>query len=531
MIQSTMNPGNFRITYTTPNTPPELEAMHAAFDDAVAAHRANLKREFPPVIGFEKKTGSASHIDSINPSKTAEILHRFGVFPVAALDDLVTLSSKAQKSWAARPWQDRVTIMRRAANVIRERKMAIAAAVCLEVGKNRFESLGDVEEAADLLDYYAAQVESADGFFKPLMSLLPGERTGSYLRPYGVFAVIAPFNFPVALAAGMAGAAMLGGNSVILKPSEDTPWSGQLLLETMRDAGVPEGVFQICQGTGEGVGSALVRHRLVAGVAFTGSARTGMEIHRQCSSGRWVKPCLMELGGKNGAIIMPDADLDDAAEGCVKSIFGLSGQKCSALSRVIVHATIKDRFVAKLVERAGNWRVADATSRECNLGPVINASSLARAGRTLALAGTNGGKILYRHENRDPALPGGCYVMPAIAELPPEHELMQQELFLPFAGITTVNSFDEAITVLNNTDFGLTAGIFSRDDSHIARFFDQAEAGVLYANRRTGATTGAWPGVQSFCGWKASGASGKGGCGPYYVSQFMREQSRTSMPF
>lgn len=524
-----MNQPNFRITYTTPNTPEELESMHAAFDDAIATHRGQLKREFSPVTGYDTKTGASSHIDSINPSRTTEVLHRFGAFPVAAIDDLVNLSSKAQKSWAARPWQGRTTIIRAAARVIRERRMHLAAAVCLETGKNRFEALGDVEEAADLLDYYASQVESADGFFKPLMSLLPGENTGSYLRPYGVFAVIAPFNFPVALAAGMAGAAMLGGNSVILKPSEDTPWSGQLLLDVMRDAGVPEGVFQVCQGTGTAVGSALVRHRLIAGVAFTGSVKTGMEIHRQCSGGRWIKPCLMELGGKNGAIIMPDADLDQAAEGCVKSIFGLSGQKCSALSRLIVHTAIKDRFTEKLLSRAATWKVADAASRDCNLGPVINATSVARAGRALALAGTNGGKILYRHENRDSAMPAGHYVMPAIAELPPDHELMQQELFLPFAGLTTVNSLDEALAVLNNTDFGLTAGIFSRDEQDVSRFFDEAEAGVLYANRRTGATTGAWPGVQSFCGWKASGASGKGGCGPWYVSQFMREQSRTSM--
>ena len=530
---------NFKITYTTTNSPANLAAMNDGFDAAIAQQRTKLHQEFSPVIGYGKKVGAWGHLDSINPSNTSEMLHRFGSFPVSALDEMVSLAVNAQKSWGAESWQNRVAVVRRAAAVIRERKMQLAAAVCLEVGKNRFESLGDVEEAADLLDYYAAQVESSDGYFSKLMSLLPGEETGSFLRPYGVFAVIAPFNFPVALAAGMAGAALLGGNSVILKPSEDTPWTGELLLGVMGDAGIPEGLFQVCQGPGDTVGAALVAHRDISGVAFTGSVNTGMAIHRQCASGRWIKPCLMELGGKNGAIIMPSANIDAAVEGCIKSAFGLSGQKCSALSRIIVHHDIKREFTARLLEFAATWKVGDATARDCNLGPVINAASVLRGERALALAKTRGGKILYRHEtcsagmnvnvdgNLDAAR--GHYVMPVIAELDPNHELMRQELFLPFAGLTTCHSLDEALGILNNTDFGLTAGIFSNEDTEILQFFDEAEAGVLYANRKTGATTGAWPGVQSFCGWKASGASGKGGCGPHYVAQFMREQSRTRM--
>lgn len=505
--------------------------MEKAFEAAISAQRKNLGMEFPAVIGYGKKIGSVEHIDSINPSNTSEHLHRFGAFPLAALDEMVDLSTKAQKSWAAQSWEDRITVVRRAASIIRSRRMELSAAVCLEAGKNRIESFGDVDESADLLDYYADQVVAAGGHFRPLKSLLPNEETGSFLRPYGVFAVISPFNFPAALAAGMSGAAILGGNSVILKPSEETPWTGELLLGVMRDSGLPEGVFQICQGRGQSIGAALVSHRGIAGVAFTGSVKTGMEIHRTCGSGRWIKPCLMELGGKNGAIIMPSANLDEAAEGCVKSAFGLTGQKCSALSRIMVHADIRKEFTTKLLERAATWKVAEASAADCGLGPVINSAGVARNERAIALASTNGGKIIYRHENcadRLP-LPAGHYVMPTFAELDPNHDLMQQELFLPFAGLTEVRSLDQALAILNHTDFGLTAGIFSRDDSDITRFFDEAEAGVLYANRKTGATTGAWPGVQSFCGWKASGASGKGGCGPYYVEQFMREQSRTRM--
>ncbi len=503
--------------------------MLKEFELALSTHRANLGNEFSAVIGYEKKIGSVDHFDSINPSNINERLHRFGAFPLAALDEMVDLATKAQKSWAAQSWQDRITVVRRAAAIIRSRRMELSAAVCLEAGKNRIESFGDVDESADLLDYYADQVVASGGHFRPLKSLLPNEETGSFLRPYGVFAVISPFNFPAALAAGMSGAAILGGNSVILKPSEETPWVGELLLGVMRDSGLPEGVFQICQGRGPSIGAALVGHRGIAGIAFTGSVKTGMEIHRACGSGSWVKPCLMELGGKNAAIIMPSANLDDAAEGCVKSAFGLSGQKCSALSRIIIHAEIRKEFTTKLLERAATWKVAEASAADCGLGPVINAAGVSRNERAIALASTNGGKIIYRHENRSDNLPAGHYVMPTFAELDPNHELMQQELFLPFAGLAEIRSLDQALSILNQTDFGLTAGIFSQNDSDITHFFDEAEAGILYANRKTGATTGAWPGVQSFCGWKASGASGKGGCGPYYVEQFMREQSRTRM--
>ena len=520
---------SLRITYTTPHTAAELEAMNTAFDAAVTHHRSRLGIHYPPQDANQRTLHAHHAFPSVNPANLDETLHWFDEFPLDQLDTIMDQARAAQNHWGALPWQRRVEYLRRVATGIRDRLMPLASAVALESGKNRFESLGDVAEAADLIDYYADELSAADGYYRPLGSLLPGEQTGSWMRPYGVFVVISPFNFPVALAVGMSSAALLGGNTVVFKPSEETPWCGQLIAEVMHASGLPEGVFQICHGRGEVVGRALVNHPVTAGVAFTGSVTTGREIHRACTSGRWHKPCLMELGGKNGAIIMPSANLDEAALGCVKSVFGLSGQKCSALSRIIVHHDIKADFLHKLCHVAQNWLVSEPTRRTSNLGPVINAAAVQRAERAHALATTNGGSIIYHHSNVDSSLPKGHYVMPVFAELPVTHELMLQELFVPFAGIATVHSLDEAIATLNHSDFGLTAGCFSQDEHDIQRFLHEAEAGVLYVNRPTGATTGAWPGVQSFCGWKASGSSGKGGCGPWYVSQFMREQSHTRM--
>lgn len=339
------------------------------------------------------------------------------------------------------------------------------------------------------------------------------------LRPYGVFAVIAPFNFPMALATGMAGAALLAGNAVVLKPSDSAPHSGEVLREVLEAAGLPDGVFGLVHGDGR-VGEALSKQPLVDGVAFTGGSAVGRRLQQAMLSGRYPRPCLMELGGKNGALVTASADVDAAVEGCARSAFGLSGQKCSALSRVFVEKSLHRDFVERLVARAAALKVGDPSQRDVFLGPVINARAVARFEAAAASAPEvlHGGRVL-----------GGNFVAPTIVSAPRGHALTRDELFLPFVTVDSFTSFDEALERLNEVDFGLTAGIFSRDEGELARFFDEAEAGVLYANRKTGATTGAWPGVQSFCGWKASGSTGRGGCGPFYVSQFAREQSRTRM--
>ncbi len=410
--------------------------------------------------------------------------------------------------------------------MIRDRKYELAALMSLEVGKSRLEAMGDAEESADLIDYYCQQVEDADGFVRTMSRITPVERNTDVLRPYGVFACIAPFNFPLALSAGMSSAALAAGNAVVYKPAEDTPWTGLKLYEIYRDAGVPPGVFNLLIGRREDIGDPLWQHPGIDGVVFTGSKQVGMRIHSGLS-GRWIKPCLLELGGKNAAVVLASADLDAAAEGVMRSAFSLQNQKCSATSRVYVQREATAPFLDRLLEKTRAIRMGDPSERDVFFGPVINERSVQRFEQAVAQARSEGRVLLGGARLRGDRFDRGHFVAPTIAQLPLSSSLFEEELFVPFLAVGEVADLDQALAETNRVEYGLTAGIFSGSPADVTRFFDEVEAGVCYANKRTGATTGAWPGAQAFCGWKGSGSSGKGGCGPYYVAQFMREQSRT----
>lgn len=518
---------NFKITYSALNA--DMSEIHKAFDQTVTAVRAELGKEIPSIInGKAIKTSTLNQ--KFNPANTSELIASYHVVDASHLDEAFQAAKAAQKKWAATTWQERVRITEKAAEIIRERRMKIAVLMTFEVGKNRMESLGDAEESADLLSYYAQQMVEANGFIKPLGKLSPNEDTRDVLRPYGVFAVLAPFNFPMALGAGMASAAILGGNSAILKPSDDAPSSAYELYLAYRDAGLPEGVLQIVFGKGPDLGVAMTQHPMCDGVAFTGSKAVGMSIIRHMNSGAFAKPVLVELGGKNPTFITASANLDKAAQGCMKSAFGLSGQKCSALSRIYIHESVYESFVEKLVAQAKTVTIGDPAKQENYMGPVISAKTVERHLQAAADA-KKIGKILHGGTDlrQKPEFKNGHFAEPTIVEVPADSRHFKDEFFSPFIAVTKFTDLKEAITLANQSEYGLTAGIFTEDKGEIEYFMDHIEAGILYANRATGATTGAWPGVQSFCGWKGSGATGKGGCGPYYVSQFMREQSRTIM--
>src|SRR5256884_1027830 len=266
-----------------------------------------------------------------------------------------------QRDWARRPWRDRLAILRRAASLIRERKFELAAIMALEVGKSRLESMGDAEESADLIDYYGQELEDANGFERQMAKVTAVERNTDVLRPYGVFACIAPFNFPLALSTGMSAAALMTGNAVVYKPAEDAPWTGLKLYEVYREAGVPPGAFNYIPGTGEVTGEALWRHPGIDGVVFTGSKAVGMHIYRGLSQ-QWIKPCLLEMGGKNAAIGMDSADLDAAAEGVMRSAFGLQNQKCSATTRVYVQRRGGGAFFEELIAETPTLRRGGPTA-------------------------------------------------------------------------------------------------------------------------------------------------------------------------
>ena len=428
----------------------------------------------------------------------------------------------AAASWRATPYAERCNLMRVVAEGIGGRHLGLAAVASMEAGKSRTESILEVQEAIDLITTYADLMEANDGYVRPLDSFVAEERNTDVLRPYGVFAVIAPFNFPVALAINMSAAALIAGNTVVLKPSEEAPRTGAILGEIARQANLPPGVFNVVHG-GPQTGRALVEAP-VDGVAFTGSAAVGREIARAMQEGAYARPALTEMGGKNPAIITANADLDVAAEGVARAAYGLSGQKCSACSRAIVEDAVHDEFVERLVAFTTGLAAGDPAERDAFLGPVVNDQSVARFDEAVAAARADGA-VDTGGGRPDRA---GNFVEPTVVSgLPPGHRLELEELFLPFVTVTRVKSLDEALEAANAPVYGLTAGIFSEDEAETERFLDEIEAGVVYVNRRAGATTGAWPGTQTFCGWKSSGSTGKGGLGPYYLPQFMREQSRT----
>ena len=512
-----------KITYTA--TPEQIEAMHQAFDEALEHVRRDLGATYPMIInGVERKGRGSFEVRA--PADHDLLLGRFQNGTRKDIEDAVAAAKAAYPAWSGLPYTERVAILRRAAERIRERKFRLAALLILEAGKNRAEAIGEVEEGADLIDAYADQMAENNGFERQLDSLDPDERNRSVLRPFGVWAVLAPFNFPHALSAGMSAGALVAGNTVVYKPASATPIAGYELARVFVDAGLPNGVFNFVTGAGEEVGEPLAHHPDVDGVVFTGSKEVGLELFKEFSTD-YPKPCITEMGGKNPTIVTRHADLAKAVEGVARSAFGFSGQKCSACSRVYVERPVYDEFMERLTKRANELKVGDPSEREVYVGPVIDERAVERftEATTLADGGTirTGGERLTAGDYKR-----GTYVTPTVVDgLDPEHELFKRELFLPFVVVAPVDSLDQAITLANDTEYGLTAGIFTEERAEIDRFFDHIEAGVVYANRKGGATTGAWPGCQSFCGWKASGSTGKGGLGPYYVQQFMREQSRT----
>jgi len=514
-----------KITYATLSA--DNEELQSSFDAAVERARASLGQAYPMIIGAEERTATETFEDR-SPIDTDLVVARFPVGARADVRDAIAAARAAYPGWRDTPWRDRLAVLRRAADIISDRQFDYAALMALEVGKTRLEALGDVEETADLVRYYGDEFEKADGFVKPLGSLSPSERTRSILRPYGVFGIISPFNFPMALAGGPAAGALIAGNTVVLKPSSDAPLLAWKFGEALRDAGVPPGVFNLVTGPGETVGAELQENPGIDGMVFTGSYEVGMKLYRSFTN-EYPRPIITEMGGKNPAIVTRHADLDEAAEGVMRSAFGFDGQKCSANSRVYVERPVAREFVDRLVVKARGIAVGDPTKRETWMGPVINQRALDTFQQAADEARADGGTMEIGGDVlRDGDAARGYFPTPTVVTgLPLEHRLFHDELFVPFLVVGEVDSLDEAIHEANDSAYGLTAGIFSRDAAEVKRFLDTIEAGVVYVNRRAGATTGAWPGIQSFGGWKGSGSSGKSGLGPYYVQQFLREQSQT----
>ena len=507
-----------RLTYTSGALAGETDEE---FEAKLAEARANPSEPLPHLIGGEDDF-AGEPFSRFDPAAEGTVASRAHDATPKLVSVAVQAAREAGPAWAALPYAERCAQMRAVAAGIGERHLELAAVASLETGKTRTESILEVQEAVDLIMTYADLMEENEGYVRPLQSFVEGERNTDVLLPYGVFAVLSPFNFPVALAVNMVSAALIAGNTVVLKPSEEAPWSGAIIGDIARDAGLAPGVLNVIHG-GPATGRVLV-DAPVDGVAFTGSAEVGRAIARKLHEGPFARPALTEMGGKNPAIVAASADIEGAAEGVARSAFGLSGQKCSACSRAIVLDEVHDGFVERIAEFSSGLKLGDPSDRDAFLGPVINEVSSARFETAVGDARRDGEVAAGGGR---PARPGHFVEPTVVTGLPKGHRLERDELFLPFVTVTRVGSFDEALAEANAPAYGLTAGVFTEDPAEKERFLAEIEAGVVYVNRRAGATTGAWPGTQTFAGWKSSGTTGKGGLGPWYLPQFMREQSRT----
>ncbi len=518
----------FKLTYATMFNPPE--ALHTGFDAAVVRLKQNLGKEYGMIID-NQDVFADEKLEDRSPVNTDWVLARMQKGTPAHAHMAVAAARKAFPAWSRTRWQERVRLVRKAASILEQRIFDLGAAMALEVGKNRMESLGDVQETADLMSYSALMMEQNKGFIKPMGKdpLVGYDATNiSVLRPYGVWLIVSPFNFPFALTGGPTGAALVAGNTVVIKPATDTAWIVRLYAECLRDAGFPPGVVNFVTGPGSSLGQALVDNQEFDGATFTGSFDVGMRLFRDFAQRNYVRPVVLELGGKNPAIVSRNANLGDAATGIVRSAFGLQGQKCSAASRVLVEEPVYDELVSRLKEITDKLVIGDPTERATYIGPVVNQSSYNDFKNFTEELHQAGGRFLTGgHVKTGGMYDKGYYCEPTfVTDLPFDHRLWQYEMFLPITTIGRVRSLDEAMKIANSVNYGLTAGFYG-SAKETDWFFDRIEAGVTYANRPQGATTGAWPGFQPFGGWKGSGASGKNGGGLYYVQLYMHEQIRT----
>jgi 1-pyrroline-5-carboxylate dehydrogenase len=518
---------DFKLTYATMFNPPE--ELHTQYDAALTKWNSSLGKEYGLLIDGQEVFADEK-MEDYTPINTEKLLAVMQKGDQKHAQMAIEAAHKAFPGWSHTSWQERVRILRKAAQLIEERLFHMGAALSMEVGKNRMEALGDIQETADLVYYACDQMEANDGYIVEMgKDPLPNHNATnvSVLRPYGVWLVISPFNFPFALTGGPTGAALVAGNTVVIKPASDTPWVVRLLADCFHDAGLPDGVINFVTGPGRTLGQALIDSPLVDGVTFTGSFDVGMRLYQDFGKRNYVRPIILELGGKNPAIVSRNANLDDAAAGILRSAFGLQGQKCSAASRVFIEEPVYDDLVGRLKEMTEKLVVGDPTDRKVFLGPVINQSSyndfknfteeLSQAGRFVT-----GGKVLAEGD-----FGKGYFCQPTlVADLPYQHRLWQYEMFLPITTVGKVRNLDEAMAYANDVNYGLTAGFYG-SASEVDWFFDHIQAGVTYANRPQGATTGAWPGFQPFGGWKGSGSTGKNSGGRYYLPLYMHEQIHT----
>ena len=481
---------------------------------------SRLGQEHDLIIGGERLK-TEDKIRSVNPARPAQVVGVHQKAGAGHAEQAMAAALRAFASWSRVPAGERASLLLGAAEIIRKRKFEFEAWLTYEVGKNWAEADADVGETIDFLEFYAREALRLAAATTPIQ--YPGERNELLYIPLGVGAVIPPWNFPFAIMAGMTAAAIVAGNTVILKPSSDSPTIAAKFVEVLEEAGMPDGVVNFCPGSGATFGNAIVEHPKTRFIAFTGSKSVGLEIHERAahtqSSQIWIKRTILEMGGKDSILVCEDADLDAAIEGVVASAFGFSGQKCSACSRAIIEAPLYDVFVERIRERVAKLTVGDPATNH-NMGPVINKAALATMLGYIE-KGKQEGKLVAG--GNAPVTPeGGFYLEPTVfADIPPNGVLAQEEIFGPVLALIKVNSFDEGLAVANNTEYGLTGSVYTSDPAKVAKARDGFHVGNLYFNRKC---TGAMVGAHPFGGFNMSGTDSKAG-GPDYLYLFTQAKS------
>jgi 1-pyrroline-5-carboxylate dehydrogenase len=491
-----------------------------AMEAALAEVESQLGREYDIVIGG-RRLKTEGKIISVNPARPAQVV---GIHQRAEADlaeEAVQAALAAFPAWSRTPVAERAAVLFRAADLVRQRSFEFCAWLTFEVGKNWAEADADVGETIDFLEFYGREALKLDAATTPIQ--FPGERNQLRYIPLGVGAVIPPWNFPFAIMAGMTAAAIVCGNTVILKPSVDAPTIAARFVSLLEEAGLPDGVVNFCQGDGPGFGSAVVAHPQTRFIAFTGSKAVGLEIHESAArtqpGQKFIKRTILEMGGKDSIIVDSDADVDLAIEGVVASAFGFNGQKCSACSRAIVDASLYDTFCDRLQARVAQIKTGDPMANVYT-GPVISPRSHKKVleyieigkgeGRLL-----NGGAAIKTPEE-------GYYIAPTVfADVSPTARIAQEEIFGPVLAVIKSQNFDDALAIANNTEYGLTGSVYSRSREKLARAGEEFHVGNLYFNRKS---TGAMVGAHPFGGFNMSGTDSKAG-GPDYLLLFTQAKS------
>lgn len=500
------------------------------FDAAVARLRKSLGSTF--TLEIDGKPVKRKTFATYSPAQSDLVVGQWASGTKEDAKAAIQAAKAGAKSWAATPWQERTRIIEKAADLFTEHFYDLCAVMCIEAGKSRFEASIDVDEACDFLRYYALTMREMDGFDLQMGSPFPNEACRSVRKPWGVFAVVCPFNFPVAITTGMATAALITGNTAVLKPSGKGCLSGHWVFRLLREAGIPGSALQFLTAADHGISNELLESPEVDGLVFTGSKAIGMMAWQKAAAHGKPKPLIAEMGGKNAVVVSNRADLDKAVQGVFRSAFGYSGQKCSACSRVYVHHEVAAEFKERLTKLTEAAKVGQPWLKESYMGPVIDGAKLKLVEELVKETKKAKGKLLSGgvpvKVGSDGKPVKGNYMRPTIvADLPLDHRVFREEFFMPFVAIAEVDSFEQGIREANAVEYGLTAGAFTEDADEQKLFFDTVQAGVTYMNRKVGGSTGAVVNGQAFGGWKNSGTTGNGAGGRYYLLQFTREQSQT----